>query len=192
MKEQLTIHPVVVHYKENDACTICCGVWGEETQCANCLFLPADTGPKIRDDLQTLQHIYRYMVAVFWGGAWQGTMWWYRRQHEAHVRRLRGHSILTAAHYARYGNACGTVEYLVVTKDDIGETRLALDAMTTSTTVKGTMTSCSGVPPAWGIDDAYDILLRVMLVPLRPICSWMPGLDKTCCSPNLRLFLLPS
>ena len=54
-----------------------------------------------------------------------------------YVRRV--HSILTAADYARYGDSSGTVEYLVVTKDDIGESRLAIDAMTTSTTVKGTM-----------------------------------------------------
>ena len=35
------------------------------------------------------------------------------------------------------------------------------------------------VPPAWGLNNAYDILLRAMLLPSRPVCSWMPGLDRT-------------
>ena len=41
--------------------------------------------------------------------------------------------MLTAADYAGYGNFSGTVEYLVIKTDGIGESRVALDAMTTST-----------------------------------------------------------
>ena len=55
-----------------------------------------------------------------------------KRMADDYVRRSRLRQV--------YGDSSGTVEYLVVTKDDIGESRLALDAMTTSTTVKGTMT----------------------------------------------------
>ena len=55
----------------------------------------------------------------------------------------RGHSILTAADYVIRGNSSGTVEFHVVTKDDIGENRLALDAF--MTTVKGTMTNHAAV-----------------------------------------------
>ena len=133
------------------------------------LLLPADTGPKIRDDQQTLQHIhyitdspssqYRHIhifsvLAKHQQLLGTDTSWLYfeaghgkgpcdgisgssKRMADDYVRR--GHSILTAADYAKYGDSSGT-EYLVVTKDDIGESRLALDAMMTSTTVKGTMT----------------------------------------------------
>ena len=40
----------------------------------------------------------------------------------------RGRSILTADDYVECGNSSGTVQFLVVTKDDIGESRLAIGA----------------------------------------------------------------
>jgi len=53
----------------------------------------------------------------------------------------RGRDTLTTAHYVGYGNFSGTVQFLGVTKDDIGESRLALNVMLTSTTVRGIMTN---------------------------------------------------
>ena len=138
-----------------------CVVWGKEPQCTNCLLLPADTGsqdPRRPADCATHplhhrlakvsipehSHIlnaceapvavgYICIVAVYLRGGW-----WYRRQLEAHGRRLLA---AWSQHLdPRYGYSSGTIEHLVVTKDDIGDSRPALDAMTTSTTVKGTMT----------------------------------------------------
>ena len=50
-----------------------------------------------------------------------------------------------AAACSGYGNSCGTEQFLVTTKNDTGESRLALDALTTSTTVKGTTTNHAAV-----------------------------------------------
>ena len=57
----------------------------------------------------------------------------------------RGPSILVAADYVMCKNSSDTCEFLVVTEDDIGESRLTLNALTTSTTVKGIMTNHAGV-----------------------------------------------
>ena len=43
------------------------------------------------------------------------------------------------------GNSSSTEQCLVTTKNDTGESRLALDALTTSTTVKGTTTNHAAV-----------------------------------------------
>ena len=54
-----------------------------------------------------------------------------------------------------YGNPSGTVQFLVVTKDDIGENRLALDSVMTSTTMTYHAAECL---PTWGTDSTYDVL----------------------------------
>ena len=65
----------------------------------------------------------------------------------------RGHSIL--ADQAGYGNSSGTVQFLVVTKDDIGESRLALDGCSDDfyDSDGNYDVSCSGVPSTWGSGD---------------------------------------
>ena len=60
-KEQLTIHPVVVHYRENDALhhKFYVVVSEERNHDAPTVYSFLQTlVPKIRDDLQTLQHIH--------------------------------------------------------------------------------------------------------------------------------------
>ena len=64
----------------------------------------------------------------------------------------RGRGTLTTADYGGYGNSSGTAQFLVVTKDDIGESRLALNALMKSNwvvipTALGEMFYCKLVPP---------------------------------------------
>ena len=133
-KEQLTFHPVVVHYRENDALHHKSYVVASEERSHSAPIVYSFLHtliPKIRDDLQTLQHIH----------------------------------YITDSPSSQYWNIH---IFSVLAKHQQGFYDI----------------SCSGVPPAWGIDDAYDILLRVMLLPSRPVCSWMPGLDRTCAVPT--------
>ena len=65
-----------------------------------------------------------------------------------------GRSIL--ADYVGYGNSSGTEQFLVVTKDNIGESRLALDGCNDDfyDSEGNYDVSRGGVPSTWGSDDA--------------------------------------
>ena len=87
----------------------------------------------------------------------------------------RGRSILTTADYAGYGNSSGKVQFIVVIKNDIGESRLAFDAMATSTTVNGTMTYQAAVGLQSGVltmrNRSFD---AQQMLPSWTKCSWKP------------------
>ena len=63
----------------------------------------------------------------------------------------RGNSILTATQYAAYGNSSGKVKYIVVSKEAVADGLLALVAIKSTSTVKGTMTYHAAVCPRPGV-----------------------------------------
>ena len=105
----------------------------------------------------------------------------------------RGRSILTTAEYAGYGNSSGKVQFIVVIKDDIGESRLAFDAMATSTTVNGTMTYQAAVGLQSGVLTMRNRSLGATDASImNKMFLETSGERKTYCSHRHRQFLFPA
>ena len=59
----------------------------------------------------------------------------------------RSNSILTATQYAAYSNSSGKVKYIVISKEAVADGLPALEAIKSTSTVKGTMTYHAAVCP---------------------------------------------